>query len=201
MARATKETEYYSLLNVTNGNILSGPLHRSNSYFDAEPIVRQRNFKISQFQVEDASILDYFVNDNKIEELHYWSSMGVQEIWVGEDEIDQLYSVLAIACLHNFCSDYTKQACLYGAYLFQKDPNLFISEGFLDRSDSCSKLIKTKKVGKEFLEFLETNQVLSFIKRSGSSPDVDRHFFSIAELDLVKRTRKDIITKFEEVKK
>lgn len=132
------------------------------------------------------------------------SQLGVHEIWVKEEDIDYLYAALALATLRSFCGqwNYEKQRSLFGAFLFHKDPKLFIELDFAGNKHAAATQLKALKAGKEFLEFLESFGVLSFSKgqeyKNGKWVDRgDRSFFSTAELDLVKRQRKDIVTCFE----
>lgn len=206
---AKKTDEFYSLLNITNGNILSAPLNPAQYRWggdDSKLITRQRNWKLSQFQTEHSSVLDSFINNASIDTPFYWRSMGVHEVWVKEEDIDSLYAVLALVTLNNFCGYYSseKQKALFGAFLFHKDPKLFIDIDFTATRNSASSELKKMKAGKEFLEFLESFGVLSFAKGrqyvggQWVESTEDRCFFSISELDLVKRQRKDIITTFEQ---
>ena len=96
------ETEYYSLLNVVNGNILSAALNPIpwNKQYSVEKCERPRNWKLSQFQVQNTEVLTYFVESEKIDNRY---SMGIYEIWVKEEDIDELYKALAISCINNFC--------------------------------------------------------------------------------------------------
>ena len=189
-----QEEVYYSLMNITNANILSARLNDLSWDTQRKKThMRQRNFKISQFQTHHYDILTYFLNSESMETR--WT-MGVHEIWVKKEDIDDLYAVLAIACLNNFCNSWEKQNALFGAFLFNKDPDLFIATDFVSSQQKSVSLLKQLHLGKEFLEFLETFNVLSFIKRSGQNQGV-RNFFSVAELELIARPRKDIITKFE----
>jgi hypothetical protein len=193
------EQEYYSLMNVTNGNILSAHLNSMSwSASRKEVHVRQRNFKISQFQTESSSVLKYFINNEDMD-TRAWCSMGIHEIWVKEEDIDELYLVLALACLCNFSPSWDKNKALVGAFLFHKDPQLFLTEDFMGTYNSATKVLKNNHLGKEFLEFLESFNVLSFIKERYGEGANKRSFFSTSELDLIKRERKDIITKFEHI--
>jgi hypothetical protein len=199
---AKKTDKFYSIMNVTNGNILSAALNGvSYSRRNKDKVhTRQRNWKLSQFQVESIDVLDHFINAETIE--GRWS-MGVHEIWVKEEDIDSLYGTLAMATLRHFCG-YAKQKALFGAFLFHKDPKLFIELDFTSRESDGPKILKERKLGKEFLEFLETFGVLSF-NRGGHRyvngkwihVEEKRSFFSVAEIDLVERERKNIVTTFE----
>lgn len=201
---AKKTDEFYSLMNVTNGNILSASLNPVSWSFRVDKgklHTRQRNWKLSQFQIDNSEVLDFFINSEKIDSR--WT-MGVHEIWVKEEDIDSLYAALALATLRNFCGqwNYDKQKSLFGAFLFHKDPKLFIELDFTATKNSAFSQLKTLKAGHEFLEFLESFGVLSFSKgqeyKNGKWVDREgRSFFSTAELDLVKRQRKDIVTCFE----
>ena len=184
-------------MNVTNGNILSGRLNAVPwRWGDKKKVfTRRRNFKISQFQTWGPDILDYFVNGSPIK-LSY-RTMGVHEIWVKPEDVDELYSVLALSCLNNFSSSWKKQSALFGAFLFHKDPELFLSIDFNSTDNQAGRVLKEKQLGKEFLTFLEEFNILSFIKSHYGSEANDRSFFSISEIDLVRRKRKDIITTFE----
>lgn len=204
---AKKTDEFYSLMNVTNGNILSAKLNGVYYYHQSKDKVhtRKRNWKLSQFQIDDFDLLDYFVNGEKIDIDARWS-MGVHEIWVKEEDLDELYAVLAISTLRNFCGRYNhdKQKSLLGAFLFHKDPKLFLEKEWTGTRNSPVALLKELKAGKEFLEFLESFGVLSFAKQGNKyvngkwvTLDGSRHFFSVAELEVVKRQRKDIITTYE----
>ena len=65
---AKKTDKFYSLINITNGNILSSYVH-GVSYWgkkDGELVKRQRNWKLSQFDIISHDILDYFINNNQI---------------------------------------------------------------------------------------------------------------------------------------
>jgi hypothetical protein len=199
---AKKTDKFYSIMNVTNGNILSAALHGvSYSYRNKDKThIRKRNWKLSQFQSESVDVLDHFINAESIE--GRWS-MGVHEIWVKEEDIDELYGTLAMATLRHFCG-YDKQKALFGAFLFHKDPKLFIELDFTSRNGDASRILREKKFGKDFLDFLESFGVLSF-NRGGHryvggkwlQVEDKRSFFSVAEIDLVERERKDIITTFE----
>lgn len=201
---AKKTDEFYSLMNVTNGNILSASLNPVSWSFRVDKgklHTRQRNWKLSQFQSESVEVLDHFINAETIESR--WNSMGVHEIWVREEDIDSLYATLAMATLRNFCG-YAKQKSLFGAFLFHKDPKMFIELDFTSRDGDASRILKEHKLGKEFLEFLETFGVLSFNRgghryQNGTWTQVPekRSFFSVAEIELVERQRKDIVTTFE----
>lgn len=201
---AKKTDVFYSLLNVTNGNILSACLNGAYGAYnkkEGDVLTRQRNWKISQFNLWGTDVLDYFINSKTINVHSYWHSMGVQEIWCKEDEIDLLYTVLAVSTLQNFCS-YDKQKALIGAFLFQKDPNLFLSEDFTSTHASAQSTMKKLKCGKEFLEWLETFNILSFAKsrynyQKRQHEDEQRFFFSCAELELISKERQYITTKFE----
>lgn len=190
------EQEYYSLMNVTNGNILSARLNPIPWGVRRKEVhIRPRNFKISQFQT-GSDILSYFVNSEPIEDR--WS-MGVHEIWVKPEDIDELYTVLGSSCLNNFCPSWKKQSALFGAFLFHKDPELFLALDFTATTTSAERILKSNALGKDFIYFLEEFNILSFIKSHYGDDAKQRNFFSTAEIDLVKRTRKDIVTKFEHV--
>ncbi|MHB8132180.1 MAG: hypothetical protein ACYDEX_24755 [Mobilitalea sp.] len=203
---AKKTDEFYSLLNVTNGNLLSAKLHSMSYYGSSDNGIkkRPRNWKISQFDVESHELLDHFVNGVPIQD-DTWS-MGVHQIWVKEEDIDMLYSALALAVLTHFCG-YHKSKALFGAFLFHKDPQLFLTEDFMSTQNSPKSTMIRLRCGKEFMDFLETFGILSFAKNrwvyaNGKQTKIEeeRHFFSSAELELVKRQRKDIITTFEKTR-
>ena len=194
---AKKTDKFYSLINITNGNILSSYVH-GVSYWgkkDGELVKRQRNWKLSQFDIISHDILDYFINNNQIKKQSFYWTMGVHEIWVKEEELDMLYVVLANAVLNNFCT-YDKQKALFGAFLFHKNPTLFLSEDFTSTRASTTALMKKLKCGKEFLLWLETFDVLCF-SRNKYKQDAEKCFFSFNELEVVSKERKDIITTFE----
>jgi hypothetical protein len=198
---AKKTDKFYSIMNVTNGNILSAPLNGVSYFYRNKKVhKRRRNWKLSQFQVESIYVLNHFINSEPIE--NKWS-MGVHEIWVKGEDIDSLYRTLAMATLRHFC-EYTKQKALFGAFLFHKDPKLFIELDFTSRESDGPRILRERNLGKEFLEFLETFGVLSFNRGghqyvNGKWVQITekRSFFSIAEIDLVERERKDIVTTFE----
>ena len=190
------EQEYCSLMNVTNGNILSARLNPIPWGASRKEVhVRPRNFKISQFQT-GPDILNYFVNSESIESR--WS-MGVHEIWVKPEDVDELYTVLAATCLNNFCPSWKKQSALFGAFLFHKDPDLFMSLDFTSTVMAADRILKAEKLGKDFLFFLEEFNILSFIKSHYGSYAQKLTFFSTSEIEVVKRQRKDIVIKFEHV--
>ena len=197
---AKKTDIFYSLLNVTNASVLSAKLNGVQYDYTGkrEKIERRRNWKLSQFQIFDEDVLEYFVNAKPIDDKHYYNSIGTEEIWVKEEEIDKLYMVIALSVLRHFCG-YDKQKALFGAFLFSKDPQLFISESIEDPEKIMEKL----KVGLEFLTWLDTFGVLSFAKSSFSHVNgtwvkaaEERHFFSIGELELISKERQDIKTIF-----
>ena len=200
MAKGTDKV--YSLLNVTNGCVLSAKLN-SVSTWNKETgtiLTRRRNWKLSQFQQWGPDILDYFINAAPMSDPYHWS-MGTHEIWVKEEDIDELYTMLGLATLRNFCS-WDKQQILFGAFLFHKDPKMFLESDLSTRKDNAKKMMKDLKCGKEFMEFLEAFGVLSFQKREYNSQthraeETHKYFFSSNELELISRERKEIITTFE----
>lgn len=203
---AKQTDEFYSLMNVTNGNILSACLNgvswglKHKLKETGEVHTRQRNWKLSQFRTDSVEMLDHFINSEAIN--GKWS-MGVHEIWVKEEDLDLLYGHLAMAVLRHFCG-YAKQKALFGAFLFNQDPKLFIELDFTNNEREIMTIMKEQALGKKFLDFLEAFGVLSFSKGGHkyvngkwTVVEADRCFFSTAELDLVKRKRKDITTTFE----
>ena len=205
---AKKTDKVYSLMNVTNGNILSATLHGmywNTTHSDKTVHVRKRNWKLSQFNIHGNEVLDYFLNGNAIEATGRYT-MGVQEIWVKEDEIDLLYASLACCVLCNFTRVWENQKVVFGAFILNENP-----EEFLTRSKfkSPMKELVQRKLGKKFLMFLEQCKVLSFntggFTCSGgkwvAKPE-GRNFFAFNEIELICKERQEIVTSFEyEIKK
>lgn len=206
-----KDDVFYSLRNVINGNILSSRLNGVNGLYGGKEkeVVRKRNWKLSQFQISSKDTLDYFVSGgldkNKTTLWHETWSMGFEEVWVKKDEVDLLYAALAMATLSHFCA-WDKQKCLFGAFLFNKDPELFHCIDFTSSSKLPEKILKKESLGKEFLMFLDSFGVLSYgnrefkyINNRSISIVKNRTFFAFAEIELISRKRSEITTEFRKV--
>lgn len=204
---AKKTDVFYSLLNLINGQILSAPLNGFNSWSlkQGETFSRRRNWKTGQFILAGSDILEHFINNVPLDASY---SLGISEIWVKEEDIDDLYAMLAFSVLYSLYH-WEKQPALIGAFLFQKDPQLFLDTDFTSRHGSLYPIIIKLKLGKELIEFLETFGVLRFTESecrrlSGqwvTNPDVKTYSFSTSEFELIKRERKDIQTVFSYTKK
>lgn len=206
---AKKTDIFYSLLNIVNAQVLSGLLKGASDWKlkPGETFKRRRNWNITQFYLGGTDILDYFINETPLDSRY---SLGVSEIWVKEEDIDQLYAVLAISVMSSLCT-YDKQAALVGAFLFQKDPQLFLREDFTSRHNCLLPIILRLKLGKEFIDFLESFGVLQFTEAKYKYSSSVGHYvttnntktytFSMAEFELIKRERKDIQTMFTYTKK
>ena len=199
---AKKTDKVYSLLNVVYGNILSGNLNGLSYSIQRrkEHHTRRRNWKLSQFQVGDRQILDFFINDKKME--CNWS-MGTHEIWLKEEDIDLLYGALALSVLYNFTRSWENQKIIFGAFILKKDPKEFLERSFTSTA-AIIREIQERQLGKEFLTFLEASEVLSF-NRGGHVytngrwtviPE-NRSFFSVNEVELICKERQEIVTIFE----
>ena len=204
---AKKTDVFYSLLNLVNGQILSAPLNGFNSWNlkSGETFSRRRNWKTSQFSLGGSNILECFINSVPLDASY---SLGISEIWVKEKDIDDLYTSLAFSVMSSLCH-WEKQPALVGAFLFQKNPQLFLDTDFTSRYNSLYPTIVRLKLGMEFIEFLETFGVLKFTesryKRLSSGQlttkeDIKTYTFSTAEFELIKRERKDIQTIFSYTK-
>jgi hypothetical protein len=204
---AKKTDVFYSLLNLVSAQTLSGQLKQAYTWNmkPGETFSRRRNWNITQFYLGGTDILEYFINGVSLDTSY---SLGSTEIWVKEEDIDQLYAVLAFSVMTSLCN-YAKQSSLVGAFLFQKDPQLFLDEDFTNKHNSLFTMIIQLKLGKEFIEFLESFGVLkfteaSYIRHSGQykqKQDRKTYSFSTAEFELIKRERKDIQTMFTYTKK
>lgn len=190
---AKKTDVFYSLMNITNANILSSTIFLPQNWWRMKPgevFTKRRTWKLGQFCLGKSIVLENFINSEAFDTTY---SMSAEEIWVKEEEIDDLYAVIAFSVLTSFCS-YDKQSALIGAFLFQKSPELFLAEDFLTKHNQLFSMLKRLKLGKEFLEFLESFGVLRFSNTRYNSPNKKTYNFSCAELELVSRERKDIRT-------
>ena len=180
---AKKTDKVYSLLNVVNGNILSGNLNGLSYSIQRrkEHHTRRRNWKLSQFQVGDRQILDFFINDKKME--CNWS-MGTHEIWLKEEDIDLLYGALALSVLYNFTRSWENQKIIFGAFILKKDPKEFLERSFTSTA-AIIREIQERQLGHVY-----TNGRWTVIPEN-------RSFFSVNEVELICKERQEIVTIFE----
>lgn len=187
MTAKTKLTEYvYSLINISNGNILTAKLNRRH-YTSEKDLARTRNWKLSQFYLDDNSLIDAFICDSKIKNFPY-QSMGTAQIWVKEKDIDGLYTAIALSVLWSFPQG--KDIALFGAFLFHYNSELFMDKEFSSLIQIKAILLELK-LGKACLEFLDSFGLLKY--RRALNDDIS---FSMAELELIKREKSKINTTF-----
>lgn len=185
--RVNKDFKVYSIQNVITGRFITGSPNSLTSYKAYQGVCFERNYKISQF-TQSTDQIEYFLGITDTTPNTSSTYSEPMQIWVKDKE--ELYDVLFDQLTRFSRVTESDGYGLFVAFMLQHYPAIYKSalfqKGFKPR-ETKSILKKNNIPIKEYLEFLETNDILGFGRYNKPFTNI-----SLAEFDIVEQNRKDI---------